>query len=985
MKNLLVLIIVLFSTSTALSQKENINWEIGLRQNRYDSLSTVMTFDTPDGEPIIIKKGIMPSFNAFSSISSPEGKLLLSSNGTYAYSYAGNPQLLSTKDGISKLKSGPGTYARWGDWGTNWDNDDFKRYWDTASGVPQASLILKQPGQNNNYYIFTTDKPYPIKKNDVEIIPPSRGLNYSVVDLNLNGGNGQYSSINTRLDKFATIGQMTAVRHANNKDIWILAVEDSSLNVFAYLLTENGIENNAVISTVNGISASWSVGVMKANIFGDMIAITRSNPNNISQEYHGDLEICKFDNLTGELESLLTLQMPYSTPFGLEFSPDGKLLYVTGRDCTGLGDWSFVFLIQMDISILDENYIKKNTIELSQGYVGYLQLAPNGKIYVGSDSLRVINKPNLKGYLCDFTVTTLDSSHYWWWCWAWSLPSILIDQHDFQINPVQSTFCEGQSLILTAKPWPDYKGNQYVWTAPDGKQYNGKTVIIPDAEMSDEGLYKITMEFNSNIIYDSVYIKVLESPKAVIKSDGIFCYGETFLSAETKAGYRYLWSTGDTTESIDIKKPGSYQLIVTNENLCSDTVSIEISSQADLALEIASDKTHLCFVDSTKIYAKAKYHEYLWSTGETTESITVRDAGVYHLIVKNEFGCSDSAEIEISKFDANVTFDKEKLMFDELCLGDSKIDKLQLKVETNSDFVVNRIHTTSNNFSVTNSNSLLKSYQNGDTAELEIKFEPLDAGEFFDTLFVESEEPCIYRVALPIYGSSKALFRFALPVIETEVGRRIEIPVNSALICPNANKLIADYEIEISVDKAYFLPQSVQFGEIIKNEIVGNVRILKIQASAEFEKLSGDLKPINIIYGQALIGRSDTVPLTIQNVGFTNERYYPEYQNGSLKIDGCVNDLSGIQIFKPTTLQVAPNPADGDLKVTVGTQEEGNFSIIIYDFQGREVAKSEFSRNNRIYEEKDYTFNISGLGTGVYSVHLTAPWTLKREQLVIVK
>jgi hypothetical protein len=120
-------------------------------------------------------------------------------------------------------------------------------------------------------------------------------------------------------------------------------------------------------------------------------------------------------------------------------------------------------------------------------------------------------------------------------------------------------------------------------------------------------------------------------------------------------------------------------------------------------------------------------------------------------------------------------------------------------------------------------------------------------------------------------------------------------------------------------------------------------------------------------------------------VDFPNERYYPEYQNGSLKIDGCVNDLSGIQIFKPTTLKVAPNPADGDLNVTVGTQEEGSFSIIIYDFQGCEVAKSEFTRNNRIYEENDYTFNISGLGTGVYSVHLTAPWTLKREQLVIVK
>jgi hypothetical protein len=219
----------------------------------------------------------------------------------------------------------------------------------------------------------------------------------------------------------------------------------------------------------------------------------------------------------------------------------------------------------------------------------------------------------------------------------------------------------------------------------------------------------------------------------------------------------------------------------------------------------------------------------------------------------------------------------------------------------------------------------------------------------------------------------------------TEVGKKIEIPINSALICPNANKLSADYEIEISVDKAYFVPQSVQFGEIIKNEIIGNVRILKIQASAEFEKLSGDLKPINVIYGQALIGRSESVPIVIEDVKFSNERYFPEYQNGTLKIDGCVNDLSGIQIFKPTTLKVAPNPADGDLKVSVGTQEEGSFSIIIYDFQGREVAKSEFNRNIRIYEENDYTFNIKGLGTGIYSVHLTAPWTMKMEQLVIVK
>ncbi len=547
---------------------------------------------------------------------------------------------------------------------------------------------------------------------------------------------------------------------------------------------------------------------------------------------------------------------------------------------------------------------------------------------------------------------------------------------NLQIISDKNLICKGDS----SKIYSNIKYSNYYWSTDE----TSESIFV-----KEKGIYSLIV-INEFGCADTAFqeVDVLDMPVASILADKTeVCFGEKIiLTAENfKPEFDYKWSNGEKTESITVSESGTYKLIVSNQELCTDTSEIEVKVHPDLALELTADNTNLCFDDSTKIFSKANYYEYFWSTGETTESITVHDAGVYQLTVKNEFGCSDSAEIEISKFDAKLTFDKEKLVFDELCLGDSQTQNMKMTIETNSDFVVNRIHTTTNNFNVINSNSYLKTYKNGDSVDLKIMFKPNDAGEFFDTLFVESEEPCIYKAAIPIYGSSKALFRFGLPDIATEVGQRIEIPVNSALTCPNANKLTTDYEITISVDKAYFQADSVLLGEIIENEIVGNDRILKIQARAEFEKLNGELKPINIIYGQALIGRSETVPLIIQNVDFPNERYYPEYQNGSLKIDGCVNDLSGIQIFKPTTLKVAPNPADGDLNVTVGTQEEGSFSIIIYDFQGCEVAKSEFTRNNRIYEENDYTFNISGLGTGVYSVHLTAPWTLKREQLVIVK
>ena len=561
------------------------------------------------------------------------------------------------------------------------------------------------------------------------------------------------------------------------------------------------------------------------------------------------------------------------------------------------------------------------------------------------------------------------------------IDSITIEEFESPVvkfEKAQYTICKGDDFVL--KPIETKPEYEYIWS-------DGQTGAERNFDESVE-LYLIAKSQNG--CTDTTYAKVnvLEMPVASILADKTeVCFGEKItLKAENyKPEFDYKWSNGEKTESINVSESGIYKLIVSNQELCADTAEITVTVYPDLALELTADNTNLCFSDSTKIYPKAKYNEYLWSTGETTESITVHDAGVYQLIVKNEFGCSDSAQIEISKFDANVTFDKEKLVFDELCLGDSKIENLQLKIETGTEFVVNRIYTKTNNFDIMNINSHIKSYKNGDAVDLEIVFEPNDAEEFFDTLFVESVEPCKYKAALPIYGSSKALFRFSLPDISTIVGQKIEIPINSVLICQNASKLTSDYEITISIDKAYFQADSVKFGEIIKNEITGNDRILTIHARAEFEKLSIDLKPINIIYGQALIGRSESVPLVIENVIFPNSRYFPENLNGSLLLEGCVNDISGLQIFKPTTLKVAPNPADGDLKVTVGTQEEGTFSIIIYDFQGREVVKSEFSRLNKIYEEKDFSFNINNLGTGMYSVHLTAPWTIKREQLVIVK
>ena len=79
-----------------------------------------------------------------------------------------------------------------------------------------------------------------------------------------------------------------------------------------------------------------------------------------------------------------------------------------------------------------------------------------------------------------------------------------------------------------------------------------------------------------------------------------------------------------------------YNLIVVNHTFISDTVTVltnDICNQPFI-LNIGND-TLLCEQSTLLIYNNSDdgFDNYLWSTGETTESITVNNSGIYHLMV----------------------------------------------------------------------------------------------------------------------------------------------------------------------------------------------------------------------------------------------------------------------------------------------------------------------------------------------------------------
>ena len=116
----------------------------------------------------------------------------------------------------------------------------------------------------------------------------------------------------------------------------------------------------------------------------------------------------------------------------------------------------------------------------------------------------------------------------------------------------------------------------------------------------------------------------------------------------------YLWSTGETSSSIEVTEPGDYSVTVTDsDNGCSSetTVTVEqntISAEAMITGNEDLDCNNtMAILDASNSTVQGTA-SYLWNTGETTASIEVTEAGEYSVTVTDSNnGCSDETTVNI--------------------------------------------------------------------------------------------------------------------------------------------------------------------------------------------------------------------------------------------------------------------------------------------------------------------------------------------------
>ena len=203
-----------------------------------------------------------------------------------------------------------------------------------------------------------------------------------------------------------------------------------------------------------------------------------------------------------------------------------------------------------------------------------------------------------------------------------------------------SSVCTGDSLAITdtSKGTP----TSWSWTFQNGSP-STSTLKNPKVAFSASGSDTITLVAkNASSTSTKIFVVTVNSaPVASItpSTTSSVCWGDSVLFTSS-SGSSYLWSNGAKTQSIYVKDSQSYTVIVTNSSGCSTKSSpLSVSYITPPVAKITAAASSICPGDSVLLSASSGA-SYLWSNGDTTQTIYVKDSLPYTVTVSNSSGCS---------------------------------------------------------------------------------------------------------------------------------------------------------------------------------------------------------------------------------------------------------------------------------------------------------------------------------------------------------
>jgi gliding motility-associated-like protein len=418
MKFRILFLIVIFYNVLAFSQQEASIWYFGQNAG----------LDFNSGSPVPLLDGQLSTDEGCATLSDFNGNLLFYTDGMKVY----NRNHIIMPNGNDLLGH---------------------------SSSSQSATIVPKPGSSNLFYLFT-----------VEHESNPNGLRYSIIDLTLDGGLGDITAEKNVLMITPTLENLGVTKHSNGIDYWIVSHGWGNNSYYAFLLTSSGISATPVITnigaTVNG-NGFLEAGFIKISPSGLKLAFT-----SVSDV----VQLFDFNRTTGVLSNGQTLLNEGGELYGVEFSPDETVLYVSNA-----------FNKVYQFNLLAAN-IPNSQFTLYDGslFPGALQLGPDGKIYLavyGQNKIGVINNPDIVGVGCGFQINAVDLGGRFS---RGGLPAF--NQSFFNVSFTAQNFCEGDATLFTLNT--NEVITSITWDFGDGQT---SSVLNASHQYALAGTYTVTV------------------------------------------------------------------------------------------------------------------------------------------------------------------------------------------------------------------------------------------------------------------------------------------------------------------------------------------------------------------------------------------------------------------------------------------------------------------------------------------------------------
>lgn len=181
-------------------------------------------------------------------------------------------------------------------------------------------------------------------------------------------------------------------------------------------------------------------------------------------------------------------------------------------------------------------------------------------------------------------------------------------------------------------------GSSFIWNTGDTTQTVTSTFPGP-YYVSVTNVFGCSKSDTVNIINGQV-------PVVDLGPDQVICNGSTVTLNAGNPGQSYFWSNGAGSQQITVNNPGTYSVTVTSGDNCVGKDSVEVIL-SPLTVDLGPNVT-ICKGVPYVLDAGTFGDTYLWSTNESTPTITITDGGQYSVTVSDSIGCVTTDNIIVS-------------------------------------------------------------------------------------------------------------------------------------------------------------------------------------------------------------------------------------------------------------------------------------------------------------------------------------------------